>query len=106
MLYVNAGFLRAISLTPKNAEQVTEVEELVSLFGHQTLDSPKLNLLYKTLKAARLAMADRIILSCTNMAANTQKKRRAQRTGIQYGGQGACVLSMKDVEDRKQLAEN
>ena len=43
----------------------------------------RLTLLHKTLKAARLAMADRIVLNCTNtelLAANKQKKWRAQRT--------------------------
>ncbi len=101
-------FSGAIPPTPGNIEQVTEVEELVSLFRDQTLDSPKLILLHKTLKAARLAMADRVILNRTNtelLAANTQKKQ-AERTRIQYGGQSARVLSMKDVEDRRQLAEN
>ena len=50
---------------------------------------------------ASLAMADRVVLNRTNtkhLAANTQKKWRAQRTGIQYNGQGARVLSMKDIE--------
>ena len=54
-------------------------------------------------------MADRIVLNCTNtelLAANTQKKRRAQHTGIQYDSQGAYVLSLEDVEERKQLAKN
>ena len=102
-------FSGAIPQTPGNIEQVTEIEELISLFRHQTLDSPKLTLLHKTLKAARLAMADRIVLNRTNtelLAANTRKKRRAQRTGIQYDGQGARVLSLEDVEERRQLAEN
>ncbi len=102
-------FSEAIPLTPRNIDQVTEVEKLVSLFWDQTLDSLKLILLHKTLKAARLAIADRVILNCTNtelLAANTQKKQRAELTEIQYSGQGAHVLSMKDVEDRKQLAEN
>ena len=86
-----------------------EVEELISLFRYQTLDSPKLTLLHKTLKAARLAMVDRVVLNCTNtelFAANTRKRQRAQRTGIQYDGQGARVLSIEDVEKRRQLAEN
>ena len=68
-----------------------EVEELVSLFRDQTLDSPKLTLLHKTLKAARLAMADRVVLNRTNtelLAANLRKKQRAKRTGIQYDGRG------------------
>ena len=95
----------AIPPTPGNIKQVTKVDELVLLFRDQTLDSPKLTLLQKTLKVARLAMADSVILNHTNtelLAANIQKKRRAERIGIQYGSQGACVLSMKDVEDRRQ----
>ncbi len=54
-------------------------------------------------------MTDRVILNRINtelLADNTQKKRRVDSTGIQYGGQGARVLSMKNVEDRRQLAEN
>ena len=102
-------FLRVILPTSGDVEQVTEIEELISLFRHQTLDLPKLTLLYKTLKAARLAMADSVVLNCTNteiFAANTRKKRRIERTGIAYNGQGARVLSLKDVKERKQLAEN
>ena len=86
-----------------------KIEELISLFRHQTLDLPKLTLLLKTLKAARLAMADRIVLNCTNtefLAAKVRKKQRAQCIGIQYNGQGACVLSLENVEKKKQLAEN
>ncbi len=59
-------FSGQIPPTPGNVEQVTEVEELLSLFRHQTLDSPKLTLLHKTLKAGRLAMADSVILNRTN----------------------------------------
>ena len=84
-------FSSQIPPTPGNAEQVSEVEALVSLFRHQTLDSPKLTLLHKTLKAARLAIADQVILNHTNtelLAANTRKKQRAQCTGLQYDGQG------------------
>lgn len=60
-----------------SGQQVSEIEELVSLFRHQTLDSTKFAILYKTLKAARLAMADSVVLSHTNtelLAADTQKK--------------------------------
>ena len=70
----------AIPPIPNNVGHVTEIEELISLFHYQTLDSSKLTLLHKILKAARLAMADRVILNRTNtdlLAANTQKKRRA-----------------------------
>ncbi len=88
---------------------VTEIEELISLFQHQTLDLPKLTLLHKTIKVARLAMADRVILNCTNielLTTNTQRKRQAQRTRIQYNGPSACVLSLEEVKERRQLAEN
>ncbi len=73
------------------------------------MDLPKLTLLLKTLKAARLAMADRIVLNCTNtefLAAKARKKQRAQCIGIQYNGQGDFVLSLENVEKKKQLAEN
>ena len=72
--------------TPGNIEQVEEVDDLISLFCNQILDSSKLTLLHKTLKAAKFAMADRIVLNRTNtelLAANTRKKQRAQRIGIQ-----------------------
>ena len=97
-------FSQAIPPTSGNVEQVTKVEELISLFRHQTLDLLKLTFLHKTLKAARLAMADKVVLNRTNtelLAANTQKKRRAQHIGIRYDGQGACDLSLKDVEERR-----
>ena len=61
------------------------------------------------MNAARPAIADRAILNCTNtelLAANIQKKQQEKRIGIQYSSQGARVLSMKDIEDRRQLAEN
>ena len=54
-------------------------------------------------------MADRIVLNRTKselLAANTRKKQRAQRTGTQYDGQGARVLSLEDVEKRRRLVEN
>ena len=54
-------------------------------------------------------MTDRIVLNRTNtelLAANTREKQRAQRTGTQYDVQGARVLSLEDVEKRRQLAEN
>ena len=56
-----------------------EMEELILLFCYQTFNSPKLILLYKTLKAAKLIMADRVILNCTNtelFAANIQKNNK------------------------------
>ena len=54
-------------------------------------------------------MANRVVLNHTNtelLAANTRKKRQAQRTGIQYDDQGARVLSLEDVKERRQQAEN
>ncbi len=54
-------------------------------------------------------MTDCVILNRTNtefLAADTQKNQRVQRTGLQYDSQGAHVLSLEDVEKRKQLAEN
>ena len=71
-------FLGQIPSTPRNVEQILEVKELVSLFSYQTLDSPKLIFLHKILKAARLAIADCVVLNCTNtelLAANTRKKQ-------------------------------
>ena len=59
-------------------------------------------------KAARLAIADRVVLNRTNtglLLANTQAKRRTQRTGLQYDGRGARVLSLEDIEERRRLAE-
>ena len=71
-------FSTQISPTPATVEKAKEVEELVSFSRDQTLDSPKLTLLHKTLKAARLAMADRVVLNRTNtelLAANLRKKQ-------------------------------
>lgn len=54
-------------------------------------------------------MADRVVLSRTNtelLAANTRKKQRAQRIGLQFDGQEVRFLSLEDVEKRRQLAEN
>ena len=56
-------FSEAIFTTPGNEEQVTEIEEFTSLFQHQTWNLCKLSFLNKTLKAVRLATADRVVLS-------------------------------------------
>lgn len=67
-------FSRIIPLITGNMKQVAEVEVLVLLFQHQILDYPKLTFLYKTLKAARLVIIDRVVLNPTNtklLAANT-----------------------------------
>ncbi len=86
-----------------------EVEELDSLFRHQTLDFSKLTFLHKTLKAARLSMANRVVLKRTNtelLSANLQKKQRVKRTGIQYDRRGAQILSLEDVEKRHRWTKN
>lgn len=60
-----------------NIEQVLEIKELILLFEHQTFDSVKYAILYKTLKATKLAIANYVVLSHTNtvlLAANIQKK--------------------------------
>ncbi len=85
------------------------MEELISLFCHQTLDSSKFTFLHKTLEAAKLAMIDRIVLNCTNtelLASNTQKKQRTQRIDTRYNRQRAQILSLEDVEKRRRVAEN
>ncbi len=102
-------FSTQLPLTFKNAKKVKEVEELVSFFRDQTLDSPQLTLLHKSLKAARLAMVYRIVLNRTNtelLAANRRKKQQAKRTGIQYNGRGARVLSLENVKESRRWAEN
>ncbi len=69
-------FSGAIPPTLVNLEKVMEIEELISLFQHQTLDLPTLTLLHKTFTAARLAMGDKVAINSTNLellAANTQK---------------------------------
>ncbi len=50
----------------------------MSLFRNQTLDSPKLTILHKTLKAARRAMADRVILNRTNTAEEKKRDKEAK----------------------------
>ncbi len=87
---------------------IKEVFEIVSLFRNQTLELPKLKILNKTLKAARLAIADRVVLNRTNtelLAANMRRIRQAEQTDLQYNGQGARVLSLEDVKERRWLAE-
>ncbi len=49
-------------------------------------------------------MADRVILNRINtefLRPIHEKKQRAQRTGLQYDGQGARVLSLEDVKKKK-----
>ncbi len=66
------------------------LEELISLFCLQSLDSTKLTLQYKTFKAGKLAMTNFIVLNSINkelLAANPEIKQRAQRIGIEYNSQ-------------------
>ncbi len=54
-------------------------------------------------------MTDRVVLNRTNtelVAANTQKKRQAQHTGIQYDCEGPRVLYLEYAEEWKRLAKN
>ena len=44
-----------------------ELEKLILLFYHQTLNSPKLTPINKTLKVTKLGIANRIILNRINM---------------------------------------
>ena len=39
------------------------------------------------------------------LAAHMQKKWQAQYTGLQYDGQGTRVLSLENVEKRRELAK-
>lgn len=103
----NPGTL--IPKTPANVDQVGQIDELIAQFRDQTLDTPKLALVSKLIKGAKMAMADRTVLNQTNTElyeANEQKKKRANRTGKQYDGQGARHLSLEEVERRRQFAIN
>ena len=51
---------------PGNVDQIGRIDNLVSQFRSETLDTPKLALLSKLIKKAKFAMADQIILSTTN----------------------------------------
>ena len=64
--------------TPRNIDQVEQIDNLVLQFCNQILDTPKLALFLKLIKEAKLAIADQIILNTTNgelYKANIQKKR-------------------------------
>lgn len=93
----------------RDIKKIEEVDELILLFCNLTLDFLKLTLLYKTFKITRLAIVDYIILNHINielLKVNIQKKQQVQYTAIQYNGQTACVLSMKDMKKRKKLANS
>lgn len=53
MLLQTQYFINQISPILANIKEVRKVKELVSLFKNQTLDSPKLIIFYKSLKAAK-----------------------------------------------------
>ena len=58
-------------------EQIIVIKEFILLFQYQILDLTKLTLLYKTLKAAKLIMTDKVILNHTNtklLVVNIYKK--------------------------------
>lgn len=50
----------------KNIKQVKEMNEFISLFRNQTLNSPKFTFLYKIFKIAKFTIADYIVLYYTN----------------------------------------
>ena len=63
--------------TPGNVDKITQIDDFISQFCNQTLDTLKLYLLFKIIKRAKLAMADRVILTETNAElykTNIQKK--------------------------------
>ena len=67
---------------PANVDQVGHIDNFILQFRNQTLDTPKLVLLFKFIKGAKTAMADCIILNTTNAElykANIRKKKRAHR---------------------------
>ena len=95
--------------TPANVDQVSQIDDLISQFRHQTLDTPKLALLSKLIRGAKLAMADRVILNEINAElyeANVRKKRRGDRTGKQHDAQGARHLGLEEIERRREYARN
>ena len=86
------------------------MEELISLFCYQTLDFPKLTLLHKNLKAAKLAMVDGIVLNHTNIellaANNYTKKTTSSMYGYLIRWSRSSPMSLEDIEKNRQLAEN
>lgn len=66
----------------------------------------KLIIIYKTLKAARCAIVNEVILNYTYtkfFAVNMQKKQQTQHISLQYNSKGAWVLSLEDVEKWRKL---
>ena len=90
-------------------DQVSQMDDLISRFHHQTLDIFKLALLSKLIRGAKLAMADCIILNETNAElykANIRKKKQADQTGKQHDVQGARHFGLEEVEWRHEYARN
>ena len=52
--------------TPANVDQISHIDESISRFHYQTLNTPKLKLLSKLVRGAKLATADRVILNAIN----------------------------------------
>ncbi len=70
-------FAGQIPSTFRNMKQISEVEKPILSFQHHTYDPPQLALLHQTFRAAKLAIADHIVLNLTNaelLIANTPKK--------------------------------
>ena len=101
-------FTSQISLTPTNIKKVSKIKELVSLLKNQILNLPKFTIIHKTFKAARYAITNKIILNDINtklFAAYIRKKQQVQYINLQYNGQNAQVLSLKNVKKRRELVE-
>ena len=84
------------------------MNDLISQFRHQTLDTPKLALLFKLIREVKLAMADRVILNKTNTElykANVQKKQQKNCMGKQYNAQGARHLNLEEIKRRCKYAK-
>ena len=96
-----------ISTTPGNVDQISQIDDLISCFRLLTLDTPKLALLSKLIRGAKVAMPDRGILNATNEELyedNVRKKKRGNRTGKQHDAQGARHLGLEEIEQRRQYA--
>lgn len=66
--------------TSANVDQVSQIDDFISQFRHQILDTLKLALLSKLIRKAKLVMTDCIILNKTNAKFykyNLQKKNEA-----------------------------
>ena len=81
------NFIGQILFTLTNIKKVNKVKKLMSLFRNKILDLTKLIIIYKTLKAVKYTIANKIILNYTNtelLAANMQNKQQTQYTHLQF----------------------